>query len=215
MSKLIRRKSNSFSQESGKIEPDIKKSENIKDNLIVLSGRGKTKDKDIQIDPERMEALKKWRDEELKDYKVQIPDPSVKNPSYLAIAKALIACDGFIMKAAIKLGITYRRINKLIKLNPKLKEIIVDSTEALLDLAESKLKDGILAGDKTCIIFALKCKGRHRNWIEQESPIDVADQKPIAFNYNLVLPEGCKVVTDDGVTIFDNKKDEMKKELSG
>ena len=102
--------------------------------------------------------------------------------------------------------ISYYRINKLIKLNPRLREIVVDATEALLDLAESRLKDGILAGDKTCIIFTLKCRGRMRGWIEENTVLDTMEQKPISFQYNLILPKGSKLITNDGVTIFDNSQ---------
>ena len=200
MSKLIRRKFNS--------KINVKPLEHKNANLIFLPtpfSKKKSKDK-IQVDPERMIALRKWRDEELKDYKVQLPDPAKKNPSYLEIAEALIKNDGFIMKTALSLGISYYRINKLIKLNPRLREIVVNATEALLDLAESRLKDGILAGDKTCIIFTLKCRGRMRGWIEENTVLDTMEQKPITFQYNLILPEGCRLVTGDNVTIFDNRK---------
>jgi len=192
MPKLMRRKSNS----------KINKNSNL---IFLPTPFSKKRSKDeIQVDPERMMALKKWRDEELKDYKVQPLDLAKKKLSYLEIAEALIKNDGFVMKAALSLGISYHRINKLIKLNPRLREIVVDATEALLDLAESRLKDGILAGDKTCIIFTLKCRGRMRGWIEENTVLDTMEQKPIIFNYNLVLPKESKLVTNNGVTIFDN-----------
>ncbi len=186
-----------------------------KTNLTVFPGGSKKKD-DTQIDPEKMEALKRWRDEELKDYKVSMPDSTIKNPSYQKIAKALIDCDGFIMKAAISLRITYNKLNKFIKLNPKLKTIVQDTTEAFLDLTENKLRDAVLQGDKTAIIFMLRCKGRFRGWVDDQSSLPDTDQKSVVFSYNLRLPEGCKLVTNDGVTVFENdgKPVEEKKEVS-
>jgi len=187
--------------------------EKARTNLTLFPGAKKDKG-DIQIDPERMEALKKWRAAETKDYKVKIPDPGIKNPSFQRMAQALIDCDGFIMKAAISLGITYNRFNKLIKLNPKLKEIVTDTTEALLDLAENKLKDKIIAGDLTATIFFLKSKGGMRGWRDADSstPI-VGNDKPVSFNYNLVLPPGCRLVNESGTEVYSDKtgkKEEQK-----
>ncbi len=221
MGKLIKRNQKTIFNEPKKEEKiTIDKDQEVKkpSNLTVFTGGTKAKSKEEkQIDPERLEALKKWREEELKDYKVEIPKTDKKNPSYQEIASVLIAEDGFIMKSAIKLGISYGTINKLIKKNPKLRGIIQDSTEALLDLAESKLKDGILAGDKICILFCLKSRGRHRGWIEDGSGIDVLDQKPVTFNYSMILPENCRLITNEGVEIYkgENKVDEIKKESNG
>jgi len=214
MGKLIKRNQNEPKKEE-KITIDKDQETKKTSNLTVFTGGSKPKSKeDKQIDPDRLEALRKWREEELKDYKVEIPNPNIKNPPYQEIAKAIIDCDGFIMKAAIRLKISYGTINKLIKKNPKLRNIIQDSTEALLDLAESKLKDGILQGDKTCILFCLKSRGRHRGWIEDGSGIEMSDQKPVTFNYSLNLPAGCRLVTDSGVTVYEEKIEEKKVETN-
>lgn len=217
MSKLKRRNGG---QKEGEIlsipiippEPEPKP-EPKKSNLTVFPG-GKKKE-DTQIDPLRMETLKKWRKEELKDYKVSIPDSSVKNPPYQKIAQALIDCDGFIMKAAISLKITYNKINKLIKLNPKLKGIVKDTTEAFLDVTENKLRDAVLAGDKTAIIYTLNSKGRHRGWGDVDATA-LTDEKPVSFNYNLILPKNYKLVSEDGTEIYKTEsKEEIKKIENG
>ncbi len=220
MGKLIRRRAKDIKLVDKDVKTSTKEIINMKveprkTNLTVFPGKANKKE-DTQIDPERIKALKKWRDEELQDYKVSIPDSTVKNPSYMKIAQALIDCDGFIMKAAIALKITYRKLNKLIKLNPKLKEIVIDCTEAFVDLAENKLKDAVLAGNLTAVIFALKCKGASRGWRDEGASI-VSDEKPVAFSYNLRLPVGCRLVTDEGVEVYKDesrKVEEMKKEVS-
>lgn len=197
---------------------DKKPVDNKKFPLLTLFPGGAKKKDDVQIDPERVEALKKWRDEELKDYKVSIIDSSTaKNPSIQKIAKTIIDCDGFLMKSAIKLGVTYNRLNKIIKTAPKLRDIIQDSTEAFLDLAENKLKDAVLAGNMTAIVFTLKNKGANRGWRDEDGVKSISDDKPVAFSYNLRLPPGCKLVTDEGVEVYrpENKVEEVKKVENG
>src|SRR3990167_75801 len=110
-------------------------------NLKIFPGR---QSKDNPLDKDRLAALKEWRDTEMKEFRVSMPKDN-KNPIPQQIADAIIACDGFIMKAAIRLKISYGKIHKLIKKYPKLQSIIKDSTEAFLDLTESKLRDAILA----------------------------------------------------------------------
>jgi hypothetical protein len=50
---------------------------------------------------------------------------------------------------------------------PKLKEALKDINEAELDTAEEKLNELIDKRNLTAIIFKLKCKGRHRGWIDR------------------------------------------------
>ncbi|HLB59522.1 MAG TPA: hypothetical protein VJL87_05520, partial [Bdellovibrionota bacterium] len=147
-----------------------------------------------------------WRDAEMSEYRVSIPKDN-KNPTPQQIADAIIATGGMIMQAAIKMKISYGKMHKIIKKNPKLQSIITDVTESMLDLAENKLRDAILAGDRACIIFFLKCKGRFRGWREDVDLPDM-DQPPVTFAYDLVLPAGAKIVGEDGSTLYERKKAE-------
>lgn len=173
-------------------------------NLTVFPGK---KPKENLLDPDRIERMNAWRDEELKDYRVRFTKDAKKNPTFAEIAEALLACDGYIMKSAIRLGISYSRINKLIKANPKLKDIQQDAVEAFLDLAENKLRDKILAGDTSAIIFALNNKGSRRGWTTGMSG-ELVDEKPVQFSYELALPPGCTLVGPDGKPLMETPKDD-------
>lgn len=50
---------------------------------------------------------------------------------------------------------------------PNLKEAAKDINEAEIDTAEEKLNELIDKRNLTAIIFKLKCKGRHRGWIDR------------------------------------------------
>lgn len=217
MGKINRRDTNNKTLNK-KVEPLLdpkKEAENKKTVLTLFPGKGKKEEQ--PIDPARLAMLKKLREEEFKDYKIEVPDSSIRNPSYQKIAQAIINCDGFIMRAAIRLKISYARINTLIKRNPKLRGIIQDSAEAFVDFCENKLRDAIIAGDKSCLIFALKAKGRHRGWADDDSALPI-DFKPVTFAYSMILPANCRLITDEGVEVYrgDNtKKEEAKKTENG
>jgi hypothetical protein len=160
-------------------------------------GGDKLKNSNTEDTIATFERIKK---EKLKEYKVKITKEKLKNLSAETVAQTIIDCDGYIMKTAIKLNCSYGRIVKIIKANPKLKDLIKDSSEALLDLSENQLRDLILAGDRSAIIFHLKCKGRHRGWIEDGPPIN-EDEQPVQFSYQTVLPVGFKIVPEDAIII--------------
>jgi hypothetical protein len=165
-------------------------------NLKVFQGGKKS-----QLTPEQMDTLKK----ELEEYKIVPPSlRSDKDPGFQRVAEALIRCDGFVMKTAIRLKISFSRLKKIIEKNPKLKSICLESTESLLDLAESKLRIAIAKGESWGIIFALKCKGRQRGWIETGES-SAGEEKPVTFNYQTEVPEGYKLVM---------VKDEENKEVA-
>lgn len=137
------------------------------------------------------------QEQELDDYKVDfVRDRNKQYLTYNKVAQALVDCDGYIMKTAIKLGVSYKRLTEYIRTHTKLKELIQDTTEALLDLAENKLRELILVGDKTAIIFHLKCKGAHRGWREDITFTGDGKEGEIIFKYDVVIPEGFKIVED-------------------
>ena len=109
---------------------------------------------------------------------------SVKRYSDDEVAMALVKCDGFIAKTANELGCTYPTLYHKIKRNKKLQELLKNVQEITLDFAESQLKRLIAQGDKTAIIFTLKCKGRQRGWIDTVDIAGVPDA-PITFKYTL------------------------------
>jgi len=152
-------------------------------DLKVIQGNKKT----AQLDPTKLEELRK----ELDEYKVEI-NKNDKNPGFQRVAEALIATDGYIGKAAIKLHISYDRLKKIIKKNPKLQSIVNDATNAFIDLAENKLKDQILSGNVNAIIFALKNKGAARGWRDEDKinkGPGTGEIKTPVFRYETVAPK--------------------------
>lgn len=105
-----------------------------------------------------------------------------------SVAKALIACDGFITRAAQVVGVHYTTLRRFIKGSEKIQKLIEDINESLIDLAESQLRVAIRSGNMTAILFTLKCKGKGRGWIEDGSIIPKED-KPITFKYKSVSAE--------------------------
>ena len=202
MPKLIRRNSN------GSKEKDGEKATLLRLFPGGLSSKKSTKDNKAEnveaATPSLRAALVKELRKELEEYKVSVTDEHMRSPNFQKLAQAIIDMDGYIMKAALKLKISYARFSKLLKKYPKLRELIRDATEASLDLAETKLNDLILAGDRTAIIFKLKCKGRHRGWVEDNVP-SFSDDKPISFQYDVVIPPGFKLVKEEKEEVKDNQ----------
>jgi hypothetical protein len=152
-------------------------------DLKVFSGK---KNASNQLDPDKLNELRK----ELDEYKVS-PNPDSKNPGFQKVAETIIACDGYLGKAAIKLHISYNTLKKIIKKNPKLQSIVNDATNAFIDLAENKLRDQILTGNISAIIFALKNKGAARGWRDEDKVKGgpVGEIKTPVFRYETVQPK--------------------------
>ena len=77
-----------------------------------------------------------------------------------------------------KRPISRQAIEKRISKSEALKEIMHQEVESLTDLAEHKLFELINRGDKTAIIFYLKCKGKARGYVERQE-VTGADGAPI------------------------------------
>ena len=84
------------------------------------------------------------------------------------IMKALEATGGVLVHAAQKLQMSRDGVWKRIKKSPQLQRFFEDVVESKLDLAESKLMELVEAGNLAAIIFYLKCRGKHRGWVERQ-----------------------------------------------
>lgn len=63
---------------------------------------------------------------------------------------------------------------------PELKAIANEAIESTLDLGEAELIKAMKKGNLTAIIFYLKCKGKHRGYIErQEIDQTITDLTPV------------------------------------
>ena len=83
------------------------------------------------------------------------------------VAEALRLSHGVVAEAARRLGCTRGTVFSYIERFAELKEVVKETREKTLDLAESELFKHITAGNMTAIIFYLKCQGKHRGYIER------------------------------------------------
>lgn len=90
----------------------------------------------------------------------------MKRPSNSKIAQIYQKKAGNVSVTCEALGISRTQFYTWKNKFPKLKEMLDDVDEALLDFTESKLTEKINDGDLTAIIFFLKTKGKKRGYVE-------------------------------------------------
>ncbi len=83
------------------------------------------------------------------------------------IEAALKAKAGNISEAAKALGVSRTTFYRRIENSPHLQEMLTDSRESLVDIAESALLREVINGNITAIIFALKTQGKSRGYVER------------------------------------------------
>lgn len=101
------------------------------------------------------------------------------------IIRALEAKNGLISLAATALRITHRGLLKRIENSKELQEVITAINEKNLDLSESVLFSMIKKKSLGAICFHLKCKGKHRGWVERQE-VTGADGKPLNVKITVV-----------------------------
>jgi hypothetical protein len=83
------------------------------------------------------------------------------------IAKALDKCLGNIARAAEVVGCSRRTIEVRMRENEDLRELVRGHLEDTKDYAEAKIKEKMLNGDTTMLIFFAKTKMKDRGYIER------------------------------------------------
>lgn len=83
------------------------------------------------------------------------------------IEEALKAKAGNIAAAARDLGVARTTIYRQIERSVGLQELLTDTREELVDIAESALRREVLNGNITAIIFTLKTQGKARGYVER------------------------------------------------
>ena len=121
-------------------------------------------------------------------------------PTNKDIEDALIACKGIYVAAAKWLkrerdkSITRQTLSKRIAASKHLREVCDEVVEQTLDWAESKLLELMAAGDKTAILFYLKCKGKKRGYTERQEVTGSEGapliSEPVKITINPVSPGG-------------------------
>lgn len=84
------------------------------------------------------------------------------------IANALQKTAGNVALAARELKCSRSTIYRKIEQFPDLGEILEDAREELVDIAESKLRQQVMNGNMTAIIFTLKTQGKQRGYVERQ-----------------------------------------------
>jgi len=110
------------------------------------------------------------------------------------IGKALQATGGFLSLAAQRIGCSTRTIQRRISASAKLQQTLNELVEKNLDIAESSLMRKIVAGELGAICFFLKCKGKHRGYIERQ---EVAVSVPLANADNITDAELESIIGED------------------
>jgi len=90
---------------------------------------------------------------------------------------------GILSPALKDTGASYYLHNKWISEDPEYAKKIDEITQMSIDYVEGKLIQLIKEGDRTCIIFYLKCKAKDRGYVEKYQ-IDQNIIEPIKINYN-------------------------------
>jgi hypothetical protein len=110
-----------------------------------------------------------------KDFKNKDPEPTkptskkrMPAATELDIENALRASGGFISRAARRLGKDHSSISQRIKKSPRLQEVLNEILESQLDIAEDQLMKLMAEGSLGAICFYLKCKGKHRGYVEKQ-----------------------------------------------
>ena len=84
---------------------------------------------------------------------------------------------GNISIACKAIGIGRRTYYNWIEEDKTFKEDIDNINESLIDFTENKLLQNIKAGKEASIFFFLKCKAKHRGYIERNE-LDISDMEP-------------------------------------
>jgi len=107
------------------------------------------------------------------------------------IIKALTASSGFIGAAAQKLKISRMTLYSWIKADDELTEAIDSINESLIDFTESKLMKLINEDNPAAIFFHLKCKAKHRGYIER-TEVTGADGKDLTIKLVSYKDDDCR-----------------------
>jgi len=84
------------------------------------------------------------------------------------IEHAIKQTAGNVSQAAKALQVSRTTVHKRIAKSEKLREVLRDTREELIDIAESALRREVLDGNITAIIFTLKTQGKHRGYVERQ-----------------------------------------------
>ena len=94
---------------------------------------------------------------------------------------------GIVSSAEKIAGITRATHYDWMKKDPEYKAAIDDVAETVIDFAESQLYQKIKHGDTPSLLFFMKCKAKHRGYVERQEIAGVQDQ-PINIEVDITPP---------------------------
>lgn len=116
------------------------------------------------------------------------------------IAEALRLTGGIYTAAAAKLGCAPNTVKNYVLRHPELQAVLEEVREGTLDLAEGQLLKAMGDGDLKAVIFYLKCKGKHRGYVErQEMAVAVGAQLAVKLE-----PDDLRKMTDEQLEALAN-----------
>ena len=77
---------------------------------------------------------------------------------------------GFLTKAAETLGISLQTMQLMVRKFSTLRDVLTEARYRIVDLAEESLSQLVQDKNVTATIFALKCLGKERGYVEQYKP---------------------------------------------
>jgi hypothetical protein len=83
------------------------------------------------------------------------------------VVAALRKARGIQRYAAQSLGCHRQTIANMARRHPEIQAVIQDEIEGLIDTAEGKLAEAITRGEFPAIAFFLKCRAKHRGYVER------------------------------------------------
>ena len=175
---------------SHKIDVDKKKEKTQGGPLPLRTLRSTSICQQIPLNPDFPDPIYP----KLVDRDLKVPNKLTRLPKQ-TIINAIVNSDGMISRAARLLQVAPWNLSKFLSKDKQLKQLLTSVAEADIDFAESRLKDKIRMGDNTAIIFYLKCKGRHRGWIDVQTDKRREQSPPVTFKYVLVKGDDTKAIT--------------------
>lgn len=103
------------------------------------------------------------------------------------MVEAMIKTLGIVSSAEKIAGITRATHYDWMKKDPEYKAAIDDVAESVVDFAESQLYQKIKNGDTPSLLFFMKCKAKHRGYVERQEIAGVQDQ-PINIEVDITPP---------------------------
>jgi len=116
---------------------------------------------------------------------------------------------GFLSKAAQSIGISLQTIQLMVKKYSTLRDTLAEARYSIVDIAEDSLKQLVESHNVTATIFALKCLGKERGYVEQYRP----GSSPDAPLFIKIMPIAGRGGNGNGKITKKSKLEEMEEEL--